>query len=124
MRLRHALGPVAVTWLVCHLVSVVLADVILSGQRAGAASDVVCACQHGEGRECPMHKTASGKAGCAMRGSSDDGALSVITLLGPPGLLPFSTQTGTSDACAGALVNVRSDPFDRSTPPASPPPRI
>jgi hypothetical protein len=113
-----------VTWLLCHFATGVVAGVVLHAQGADVATDLACHCQHGDGHECPMHKTTSGKARCAMRAVNDmSGGTGFTTWLGPLGLAPSVAETGRPEDVTRSLPTIHLSVLDRTTPPAPPPPR-
>jgi hypothetical protein len=123
-QLRRVLTSLAVGVLLCQIATAAATGVVMHAQRAGAGADLVCHCQHGEGHECPMHKTTSGKARCSMRAVDDIGALAGVSmLLGPQGLVPRVAETGCSQDVASSCLTVDFDVFGRVTPPTLPPPR-
>jgi hypothetical protein len=121
---RRTIKPVAVAWLVCHLWIGALVSGVVYAQGSVDSSEIACHCQHGDGHECPMHKTTNGKARCEMRAVRDvSGIAGVTTLLWPIGLVRDGVDTNRRDEGSSALLIMRFDVFDRATPPTPPPPR-
>jgi hypothetical protein len=121
---RPTVRPVAIVWLVCHLWIGLLASVMVSTRGSVEGAEMVCHCQHGAGHECPMHKTTSGKARCAIRAANDmSGAAGISSLLGPLGLLSCAVNPRPPDDVARSLLISRFNVIGRPTAPALPPPR-
>jgi hypothetical protein len=121
---RRIVKPLAAAWLVCHLWVGVLASVVVYAQGSPGSAEMACHCQHGSDHECPMHKTTSGKARCAVRAIGDASGIAGITaLLGPVGLTRPVVHLGEPDEVASSVLIIRFNVFDRATPPTPPPPR-
>jgi hypothetical protein len=122
-RLRRALGPLAVTWLLCQVVTVGLATAAF-GFDAVAVALIECTCAHGtDHTDCPMHHPAapSGSSFQQCVGQSDTALLGSI--LGQAGLVPAG-----ADALPAipprAFVPMDGRTFVlRPAPPDPPPPR-
>jgi hypothetical protein len=121
---RRIVKPLAAAWIVCHLWVGVVASVVVYAQSSSASAEMACHCQHGGDHPCPMHKTTSGKARCAMRAIGDaSGIAAVTTLLGPIGLMRPVVHVGEPDEVGSSLPIIRFKVFDRASPPTPPPPR-
>jgi hypothetical protein len=124
-RVRRAIGPIAVAWLLCQGATVVFAAAVL-GVDAVAVKLIECTCAHGtEHADCPMHHPAA-PSGPGLRqlqcASQVDIAL-LGSLMGQVGLVP-------PGACAIPSIPPRAFvPMDAGTfvlrpaPPDPPPPR-
>jgi len=89
-RVRRAIGPIVVAWLLCQGATVVFAAAVL-GVDAVAVTLLECTCAHGtEHADCPMHHPAA-PSGPGLRqvqcASQVDTAL-LGSLMGQAGLVP------------------------------------
>lgn len=122
-RLRRALGRIAITWLLCHVTTLTLAQTVL-WSRAGEEL-LECTCTHGDHAICPMHhKPAPGSTLCLMQSADDDGPAILTSIFGIAGLLPAPTRAATPEPQrAGVLIEIET-PSARPAPPDPPPPRL
>ena len=123
-RVRRAAGSIAMAWLLCQTVTIVLATAAF-GFEAVAVKLLECTCAHGtEHGDCPMHHPAkSSRQGSQLQcGNETDTAL-LGSLMGQLGLVP---------APASAILSIPPRtyvPTDarafilRPPPPDPPPPR-
>src|ERR1700732_3023610 len=100
---RRTVKPVAIVWLVCHLWMVLLAGIVVSTQGSVESAEITCHCQHGDGHECPMHKSASGRSRCALRSAAAGPTVVLLGLLGGLGLPPVAVQERHADPLAGSV---------------------
>src|SRR6185369_8986503 len=84
--LRRRLAWVACGWLCCQLSVLTAAPVsLLSAPHAAEAPG--CTCIHGANAQCPMHHPAQPKPDCQCRSTTDPGAATLVSLLGPAAVL-------------------------------------
>jgi len=124
-RVRRAIGPIAVAWLLCQGATVVFAAAVL-GVDAVAVKLLECTCAHGtEHGDCPMHHPAA-PSGPGLRqvqcASQVDTAL-LGSLMGQVGLVPaLASGIPSIPPRASVRINVRTFVL-RPAPPDPPPPR-
>jgi hypothetical protein len=121
-RLRRALAPIAVAWLLCHAATLTTAPVLF---WLGSAEGLLeCTCARGDHAICPMHhKSAAGSKICLMRGA-DDGGIAVLTsLLGGVGIVPVTATVITPASTLAVVVSSTVQPSLRPPQPDPPPPR-
>jgi len=122
IRLRRALGPIAVTWLLCQVATIAAAPVVIG---LGASEELLeCKCTHGDHAICPMHhRPAPGSKICLM-GSANNTSTAVLTslftgvgLIGDPFQVIAPSSTYTRVRTHGTPLSLR------PAPPDPPPPR-
>jgi hypothetical protein len=120
-RLRGALGPMVVVWLVCQIAPLMLASAAPWVRSPGA--ELACTCPHDAADACPMHKKEVSSAPCLVRGDSDSRAAVLGSLFGPVGLLPAPTPPTVPTSMGTMSLVELSSVTDRALPPDPPPPR-
>src|SRR5580765_4735923 len=90
-RLRRRLAWIACAWLCCHLSVLTAAPVSLLSARP-AAELPGCTCIHGANAQCPMHHPVQPPSNCQRRSTSDPGAATLVSLLGPTAVLSSAPQ--------------------------------
>jgi hypothetical protein len=120
---RRTVKPVAIAWLVCHLWMVLLAGIVVYTQVSVDSAEMTCHCQHGDGHECPMHKSATGRSRCALRRAEAGPSLALLALLGGLGLPPLAVYGRHADPVAGSVRPFCAPLRDCSIPPQLLPPR-
>jgi hypothetical protein len=121
-RLRRALAPIAVAWLLCHAATLTTAPVLF---WLGSAEGLLeCTCARGDHAICPMHhKSAAGSKICLMRGADDSGTAVLTSLLSGVGIVPVTTNIVTPASTLAVVVSSAAPPSLRPPPPDPPPPR-
>ena len=119
VRIRRALGRVAVAWCLCQIAGMTVAPTIL---LAWGAEALECTCAHGDHALCPMHHPRTGTRTCALATAGSAGDL--------PGALPgLADLVIPSAAVAHPQLAVTAPPPDpvpllgRSVSPDLRPPR-
>jgi hypothetical protein len=123
MYVRRTIKPVAIAWLVCHLWMVLVAGIFVSTQGSVESAEITCHCQHGDGHECPMHKSASGRSRCALGSAAAGPGVVLLGLLGGLGVPPVAVQDRHADPLAGSVRSFCAPLRDYLIPPQLPPPR-
>jgi hypothetical protein len=121
-RLRGALGPMVVVWLVCQIAPLMIASAAPWVRSPGA--ELACTCPHDAAAgACPMHKKEASPTPCLLRSANDSRAAVLGYLFGSVGLLPAPTPS-TVPVSVGTMSLVQiSSVTDRALPPDPPPPR-
>src|SRR5580765_7571277 len=86
-RLRRRLSWIACGWLCCQLSVLTAAPLSLLSNTSQGADPITCTCVHGANASCPMHHPAQPKPNCQCRSTTDPGAATLISLLGPTAVL-------------------------------------
>jgi hypothetical protein len=119
-RFRNLLGRVAMVWLLCQAMPIVLVPAVL--WPANGAQLLECTCAHGDHTICPMHHPpASASNRCAMRGLADVEDAAVASLLGPVGLMQDRGTLVLQPSAIIALQIVANAAALRAAPPDPPP---
>ena len=118
---RHLLRYVAVAWLLCHVVAVMVATFELWPPT----NPVACACPYGAVVTCPMHRhqASVGAKPCAMGSTSTMPSPLLTSFLTVAGCLSASTADNVRLPQAPVLAEHVSLVHSFSVPPDSPPPR-
>jgi len=110
-------------WLVCQLSLLAAAPVSLSVHAPDAVDAVTCTCVHTGNALCPMHHPAKPKPGCECRNSTDPGAASLVTLLGPIAVLTGTPARLTPPSITQLPIYSANKFSDFIPVPTGPPPR-
>jgi hypothetical protein len=123
LRLRRALGRIAIVWLVCQAATLTLVPTAFSSGSAGIHL-VECTCSHGDHATCPMHhKPAPDSKLCLMRSANDSGIAVLSWLLNGVGLVPSTTHGAVAASQPARVFFDVTTASLRPAPPDPPPPR-
>lgn len=121
-RLRRALGPIAVAWLLCQGATLTAAPVVFWLNPAEGVLE--CTCAHGDHAICPMHhRPAADSTLCLMRSANDSGAATLTSLLSGVGIVPAPAQVVAPASTPAVVVRETTTPSLRPAAPDPPPPR-
>src|SRR5580692_9322441 len=100
-RVRRALGPIAVAWLLCQAATLTIVQARLG------ASLAECACAHGADASCPMHHGATATSRvCVLQSMTASGAATVNVLFSVVGLVPVRASLETAPVPVASAVPV------------------
>ena len=117
-RLRCALGPVVVAWLVCQIAPLMVAPAAL-----WLADQLACTCPHGADGACPMHSQPASPTPCLIRGVDDNATAVLSSLFDTVGLVPVPALPRAPVVMRTSAPAEPAPVTDRSLPPDPPPPR-
>lgn len=123
-RLRRALGPIALAWLLCQASTLVLVTVAFA--LGSDAALLECTCAHGtEHKDCPMHHpgSPSRQGTYKIQCGGDTNVALLASLLGQVGLTPHSGTAIQPPVAERVAPPDSSAQILRPAPPEPPPPR-
>lgn len=127
--LRPKLTRIAGGWLVLHVCLLVSIPTELCWLTSSDTSGAACACDHGDGQTCPMHRSQSSYDGaapdswsCTCRSASDPLAIAT-SLLSPAAVLATAVTGIAPMTSVGWRPASRAETAEPSSFPDSPPPR-
>ena len=120
---RPLLVPLTAAWLSLHFL-VMTGPAIVALISPSSAADTVCTCAHGADHgTCPMHRTRTDANRCGLRGTQDDLATALVSVVGPLAL-PTTVSVAFLDTDVPDSTGYSSAlPSDWIVPPEPPPPR-
>lgn len=123
MRLRRALGRLAVSCLVTQALSLALVPTVVFVVAAENAPE--CTCAHGDHTFCPMHhRPAPGSRRCQVTSDNGVNAAIIASLLGTTGETAPAPNGLNAPDDRIAATTVAEAPHSLAIPPDSPPPRL
>jgi len=122
---RRQLVRLAGGWLVLQLSLVSSAPVVLCIGMSKASPNVQCACSHGDGVACPMHRATPKRdsKSCSCRSTTDDGIAVIASLVGTAAVLTTPIRMTEPSISTQAPQRSESHPLDLFLVPDAPPPR-
>jgi hypothetical protein len=121
VRLRLALGRIAIAWCLCQLAGMTAASTILFALGAEALE---CTCAHGDHAFCPMHHPRTGTRRCAMSAADDAPSAALASLFGLTQLVIPSTIAVVAESTRVSIPLHSTSLLFRPVPPPLRPPRV
>jgi hypothetical protein len=120
--IRRHIAWIASVWLMCQCAAFAAPAAVCCMDRAPSPSAAKHSCCMTGNGPCPMHRPTTERA-CVMKGSCDQADAALLSLAGGLGILPHLTPFPL-DAQLVTAASMTAQPLvDRTTCPASPPPR-
>jgi hypothetical protein len=121
---RRRLTWIVCGWLCCQLSLLTAAPLSLFADRVHTAADAVtCTCIHTGTAECPMHHSKPAKRSCECRGTTDPGAATLLSMLGPIAVLSDTLPRSPEPPITQLPIHPLTQFTNTASPPTAPPPR-